>query len=539
MNTEHLIPRAAGACALAACCAFSAATLSGCNSDAEQNAAQPVEQTQATEEPQQDSITAHGSTYEKAETVTATTTLSGEMKAIAVDEWLKNPSGLDVIDDVSTLQQIAADDKAITFTQDGEKLTWKANGQDVHYSGITNQELPFSIGYTYELDGVEVDPATLRNVTGHLKVFLSYQNNTSGTVSAGGSTYSVKQPYAMASLVSFDAEHAKNVKVSNGQVMDQDGSFIAAGLAMPGLADSLGLEDLVNLPEDVTIEADVTGFDMPSITTMASNQVLEMLDENDTNDLDSSVDDLFSQVDSIKQATDQLSQGTSAIDQALSTINEGQGKLNAAFPNATDGLGKLSTAATGVTQLVDGANQAVAADASAQEQMSAQLVSLNEQIEQLKAISTDGMDDNQKEALSTSIANLEETASQLQQSLVASQKATATASDMLAKASEASSQISSGLASVAEGLKQIQSGYEQLAQATGKVSQAASQLNQGTQQMSQGVQQAIEQARGSIDEKLDLISALSDFAEDQGAFCGNATNMPASTTFVVTAKDEA
>ncbi len=538
MNTEHLIPRAAGACALAACCALSAAALSGCSAE-EQDAAQPAAQVQTTEEPQQESITAHGSTYEKAETVSVTTTLSGSTTAVAVDEWLKNPSGLDVIDDVSTLQQITADDKAITFTQEGEKLTWQANGQDVHYSGITNEELPFSIEYTYKLDGSKVDPATLSNVTGHLEVAINYRNNTSGTVSAGGSTHSVKQPYAMASLVSFDAEHAKNVKVENGQVMDQDGSFIAAGLAMPGLADSLGLADMVDLPESVTIEADVTGFDMPSITTMASNQVLGMMDESETGDISSSVNDLFSQVDSIKQATEQLSQGTSAIDQALSTINEGQGKLNAAFPNATDGLGKLSTAAEGVTQLADGANQALEADTAAQGQIGEQIASLKTQADALKAINTEGMDAAQKEALAKSIADLEQTASQLEQSLAASQQATGTASAMLSKASEASSQVSNGLTAVAEGLTQIQSGYEQLAQATGKVSEAAGKLSQGTAQMSEGVQQAIDQARGSIDEKIDLVSALSDYAEQQGAFCGNASNMPASTTFVVTAKADA
>ncbi len=539
MNTEHLIPRAAGACALAACCAFSAATLSGCSSDAGQGTAQPAVQAQTAEEPQQESITAHGSTYEKAETVSVTTTLSGGTTAVAVDEWLKNPSGLDVIDDVSTLQQIAADDKAITFTQEGEKLTWQANGQDVHYSGITDKELPFGIEYTYKLDGNEVDPSALKNVTGHLEVAIEYRNNTSGTVSAGGSTHSVKQPYAMASLISFDAEHAKNVKADNGQVMDQEGSFIAAGIAMPGLADSLGLADTVDLPESVTIEADVTGFDMPSITTMASNQVLGMMDKSSTNDIDSSVNDLFSQVDSIKQATEQLSQGASAIDQALSTINVGQGKLNEAFPNATDGLGKLSAAAEGVTQLTDGANQALKADTAAQGQIGEQITSLKNQIDALKAVSTDGMDDAQKEALARSIADLEQAASQLEQALAASQQATGTASAMLTKASEASSQVSDGLISVTEGLKQIQSGYEQLAQATGTVSQAASQLSQGTAQMSQSVQQAIDQARGSINEKIDLISALSDYAEQQGAFCGNASTMPASTTFVVTAKADA
>ncbi len=535
MNNSHAISHFTCTWLVALCLATGAFALAGCGSQEEQNA-QPAQPAQATEEEQeQESITAHGSNYEKAETVSATTTLTGKTTAITVDEWLKNPSGLDVIDDVSTLQQIKASDDAITFTQDGEKLTWRTLGKDVHYSGITDKELPFSISYTYKLDGAEVDPATLTNVTGHLEIGISYQNNTQGSLSANGTSYSVQQPFAMASIVSLDAEHAKNVKVDHGQVMDQDGSFMAVGMAMPGLAKSLAVESMVSLPESVTIQADVTGFDMPSITTMASNQVLGMVG-SETDEVSSNISDAFSQVDSIKQATDQLSQGTSAIDTALATIAEGQSKLNAAFPNATNGLTQLQQGSSGVGQLVEGANQALAGEAEAQQQMSTQIASLKEQLNSLKAVSTEGMADENIKALESAEKEMEATIANLEGTLAAAQQANGTAGGVLDKASEANAQVTSGLEAVAQGLTQIQSGYEQLAQATSQVSQAASQLSDGTKQMSEGVAQAIEEARGSIEGKFDLIKALSDYADEQGALCGNASNMPASTTYVVTAK---
>lgn len=164
----------------------------------------------------------------------------------------------------------------------------------------------------------------------------------------------------MASLVSFDAEHAKNVKVNNGQVMEQNGSFIAMGMAMPGLAQSLELDDMVDLPESAIITADVVGFDMPDITTMATNQTLGMIDESTTNNLDSNLDDIFSQVSSIQEATEQLSQ-------TLSGISEGQAKLNSAFPNATDGLGKIAKGSDGVVKLIDASSQQLEAVKAAQE----------------------------------------------------------------------------------------------------------------------------------------------------------------------------
>ena len=546
MNAQQTINRAVIVCTFIATCALSAALLTGCNQQEGPDApagqsAQDIsteagtQESQDSEDSEPESITAHGSTYEKAETVSATSTLSGEITAIAVDEWLKNPEGLDVIEDVSTLQQIATTDDGITFTQDGENLSWQTNGEDVHYSGITNAELPFNISYSYKLDGAETDPSELVNVTGHLELCISYENKTQGTVDANGTIYSVQQPFAMASLISFDAEHAQNVKVDNGQVVDQDGSFIAVGLAMPGLTGSLDIEDMVSLPESVTIEADVTGFDMPNITTMASNQVLSMIDEESTNDLSSDIDDAFSQVDSIKKATNQLRKGTSAIGKALSTIAQGQSLLNEAFPNATSGLDQLSQGSQSVGALIDEASQTLADDGEALAQIGTQISSLKDELANLRALDTEGMNEEQAAALEERESELEDIIAQLESAQAASKQASDTAISQLSQASETNGTLTNGLQSASAGLTQIQSGYEQLTQALEKVSQAAGKLSKGTKKMSKGVAEAIEEARDTIEGKIDLVEALADYADAQGAFCGNADDMPASTTYVITA----
>ena len=151
-----------------------------------------------------DAFTPHGSAYGKNETVAVKTDLSGTLDSIAVDEWIKNPDGLDRIMDVSNLQNIVPDD-GLTFTQDDGAIIWKANGEDVVYSGTSGAELPFDVTYRYELDGQEVDPATLKGVSGTLKICIGYRNKTNATVSAGGATFEVQDPFVMASIVSFDA----------------------------------------------------------------------------------------------------------------------------------------------------------------------------------------------------------------------------------------------------------------------------------------------------------------------------------------------
>lgn len=526
--TLHMM-RLGATCSLVSFLAlFGCGFLTGCSNESNSNnndTSATITQEQSTEEQQQNSITAHGSTFEKAETVKATTTLSGELKNIAVDEWLKNPEGLDVISDESSLQAIAADSDKITLTQDGTKLDWSTNGEDVHYSGVTDKELPFSVSYSCKLNGETVDPSSLKNATGRLEVCLEYQNNTFATVNAGGTSHKVKEPYAMASLISFDAEHAKNAKVDNGKVMDQDGSFIAMGMAMPGLAKSLELDDMVEFPESVTITADVVGFDMPDITTMASNQVLGMIDESATDSLDSNLDDVFGQVSSIQEATEQLSQGMQGVSQALSGISEGQAKLNNAFPNATGGLDKLSEGSEGIGKLISTSSQQLEQVKAAQDKAAAAVA-------ELEAINTEGM-------TVTQITALEQATADAKTNLATAQQATASASTALGKASDASAQLTQGLSSISEGLTKIQAGYQQLGEATEKITTASSKLSQGTQAMSEGVKTAISEMRGSINGKLDLASALRDYTEKQGAFCGNASNMPASTTFVVTAKADA
>lgn len=502
---------------LALCLALLPIGLAACAESTDDAADANVEDSEA----QTASVTAHGSEYGKTETVQASSTLEGKITDIAVEEWIKNPDELDDIADESSLQQIASENEDVTFTQDGESLQWKADGQDIHYSGITDQELPFSISYSYKLDGKKVKPSELEGATGKLKICISYTNNTSATVNTSSGSHDVQQPYALATIMSLDAEHASNVSVDNGQVVDQDGSFIVAGVAMPGLAKSLGLEDQVELPEKVTISADVTGFEMPSITTMASNQVLGAVKEGEGT-VDESIDDLFSQTSTITNAIDKLSQGTSAISSALDQINQGQEKLGKAFPTASDGAGKLITASEGIGKLVDGSKSAV--DAAAAYEAAA-----TQQIAALKNIDQSNLTDEQKAALSGAVAGLEG-------NLAAAQQYSAASSKALEQASGVSSQLTSGIKSIKKGLKQIQAGHEKLEAATGKVSDASVQLDKGVKTMSSSISRALSQARGTIEDKLDLVSALADCAEAEGAFCGNASDMPATTTFIVTAK---
>lgn len=91
----------------------------------------------------------------KEETVYLIADANGNAKQTIVSNWLKNGSANTEIYDETQLTDIENVKGDETFSQNGQKLTWQANGQDIYYRGTTAKELPVSEKVTYYLDGEE------------------------------------------------------------------------------------------------------------------------------------------------------------------------------------------------------------------------------------------------------------------------------------------------------------------------------------------------------------------------------------------------
>lgn len=470
-----------------------AVTLTGCSASNDSSSKE--------EEVQRETIEAHGLEYAKAETVNVTTDMLGSVKEIKVSEWLKNPDAKQSIEDISTLTEIEAEDD-IAFEQNGQNIVWAADGRDVVYSGVSNQDLPFEISYKYKLDGVEVEPSAIQNVTGKLEVTITYKNKTSGTVKAAGGSYRIQMPYMMASVMSFDSEHATNIEVDNGQVVDQQGMFMAIGNAMPGLAKSLELESYLDLADSVTISADVFGYDLSGITTMVTDRMLGAVNGKD-NKTSNEIDNVFASLTGFEQAISALGDADAKIGEGVGTMAEGQKKLNDATSGIAGGLAGLGQKATELDTLLKNDSSALSI----------------EEMNKLKAL-RDSFEVNSEnyKLLDDAIKSMEE------------------AQNTLKEAKSSSAQLAAGISGTAEGLTQIQAGYEGINEAMGQLKTALDALSKAEQEMSQAVGEQIESARGQINTKIKLIEALDNYAKKQGAFCGNASDMSASTTFIVSAQ---
>lgn len=282
---------------------------------------------------------------DKEETVYFITDASGNVNKTIVSDHLYNRDGKDTIEDVSSLSDIENVKGDEEFSQDGDKLQWKADGNDIYYQGTTNAEAPVSQKVTYYLDGKEISPEDLAGKSGKVTIHFDYTNNTSYTETVNGEKVTVSVPFAAITGLVLD-DSFSNIEVTNGDVKENNGSSIVLGYALPGLSDSLDVEDSdftddVTIPDYFEVTADVEDFSLSTAMTFVVNAANYVGVEGASLD---SVDDLL---DELSDATEQLQDGSAELADGADTLADGAKTLK-------DGM---STLKTGLASYTDGANQ--------------------------------------------------------------------------------------------------------------------------------------------------------------------------------------
>ena len=286
----------------------------------------------------------------------------GSPNEVIVSEWLKNPEHLDTLEDESSLDGIENVKGDETFTVDGNKVTWKAGGNDIYYQGTSDQELPVAVKVTYLLDGKEVKADELAGKSGLVTVRYTYENKTAGKV---------KTPFLMVTGLILDENAFTDISVTNGKLISDGSRYILVGFGLPGLSESLELEDGL-IPEYFEFSARTTDFQLPMALTFAEcdfmmNEKKLSLDEikEKVNDLSGQYQDGMKKLESgIKQYTDGVSQvaaGVDKLDQGAKQLNDGANQLNVGIRAAENGAGDLENgleaAKNGSDELAAGANE--------------------------------------------------------------------------------------------------------------------------------------------------------------------------------------
>lgn len=302
---------------------------------------------------------ASGGKNVKDETVYVLARADGSVEKIIVSDWVKNTQGGDLIDDVTRLTDIENVKGDATFTLGGnDACVWDTRGNDIYYQGSINQELPVSVAVSYTLDGRTITPEELAGKSGKVTIRFDYTNNQYEMVSVNGTQEKIYVPFAMLTGVLLDNEIFTNVSVSNGKIVNDGDRTIVAGLAFPGLQDSLGLDrDDLDLPGYVEITADVEGFELETTVTLAANELFNDA-AGETGEFDG-LDDLDGKLDELTDAMEQLMDGSSKLYDGLCTLLDSSKELVAGIDQLAAGAAQLKQGAdnlsAGASQLQSGA----------------------------------------------------------------------------------------------------------------------------------------------------------------------------------------
>ena len=294
----------------------------------------------------------------KEETVYVNTDAAGKQKSVTVSEQLKGIRSTGIVADESILDGIKNIKGDENVSQNGNRLTWQAKGEDIFYQGTTEQELPVSMKTVYILDGKEISPEELDGKNGHLEIRITYENHAKRTVSVKGGEETVFSPIVLVTGLILPNKTCSDVRIDNGKVINDGDKNIILGVAMPGLKESLGMKEgeaaeILTIPDTLTISADVEDFSMPSTYTVGLTDVLDEIDPDSFDSLDELSDSLAKMEDAaleLVQGSKELSQGADTLgsryaefDQGIDTMQSGIDVLDAGAASLAAGIAEYTS----------------------------------------------------------------------------------------------------------------------------------------------------------------------------------------------------
>lgn len=302
----------------------------------------------------------------KDETVYIISDAKGNAGKVIVEEWLKNKDGADMLEDVSDLEHITNVKGDETFTQDGDRLVWQAEGRDIYYEGTTSKQVPVTQRVTYYLDGNEVEPQDLAGKSGKVTLRFDYENHAKTTVHQDSGDVEVYVPFTVMTGMILNDDFT-NIEISNGRVISDGKNNIVVGMAMPGLSESLQKKDgefdsSIEFPDYVEVSADVENFSLEMTASIAMSGLLSdmSLSDMDLSELENSIDELEDGSGQLEDGSKQIRDGLDTLKDSMGDFKSGASDLRNGINDYTDGAKKLNeglkTLSTSVGTMAKGAD---------------------------------------------------------------------------------------------------------------------------------------------------------------------------------------
>jgi putative membrane protein len=275
-----------------------------------------------------------------------------------VEEWLHNGTDAKTITDESTLSSIKNTSGDEKYVRTGSSLVWKANGNDIKYRGTSKGNLPVSVNVSYYLNGKKLSADEIKGRSGKVQIKFTYTVHEKETIDG----YTITHPYTMISGAVLDNDHFSDISVTNGKNVAQDGSSIVVGMALPGLAENLGLTGRIDIPETVTISATAKDFELDGTYTAALSGLLGNIDESGISKAEATADELEASLDELASASSALTDASDALAAGNLALASGTQQLEDSTEELAYGLAQLSSGAAQLNESVLGMSLSLSSD---------------------------------------------------------------------------------------------------------------------------------------------------------------------------------
>ncbi len=282
--------------------------------------------------------------FTKEETVYSKLGTDGSRYNTIVNDHIKNEEQEKLINDISDLLNIKNTNGDEKLEQDGNKLVWSAEGSDIYYQGESQKELPIECNVKYELNGKEISAKELAGKSGKVKITIKYTNKDEHIVNINGKNEKMYTPFVVVCGTIIKNESNKNIKITNGKLVDDGSKTTAIGISLPGLKESLNVStDKIDIPDTIEITMDTTDFELNNIVAYVTPKVIE---EDDLK--------IFDEIDEIYRKIDELQSSSKKIEDGATKLSEGAKQVSDNMPAITDGAKQL---ASGGGQITNGLSQ--------------------------------------------------------------------------------------------------------------------------------------------------------------------------------------
>ncbi len=164
---------------------------------------------------------------------------AGQVQTLIDNIRLENKDGLDEIEDRSMLTDIENVGGKESFAQDGEKIIWQAEGNDITYQGTSDQELPVIPVVRVMVDGKEVGADALKDLNGRITLEVSYQTSKDA-------------PALAASVIPLPSEGVSDIEMTDAWLLSESGVQCIAGWGVTGIEmeEAVGTEETETAAEE-------------------------------------------------------------------------------------------------------------------------------------------------------------------------------------------------------------------------------------------------------------------------------------------------